>query len=111
MKNLDILFIRACKSSNPRKRLKSVYRRFYGDYEHGNIFIIHKLVDVAEEYLPVNVSKLVQALDPDENFRHLVGGTYDYRDEILRFFINHFRFTLASKLKENGFISPTRFSR
>ena len=34
LSKVEILFIRACKSLDSEKRIRSVYRRFYGNYDN-----------------------------------------------------------------------------
>jgi hypothetical protein len=63
MDNTTALFIRACKSKNPTKRLMSVHRRFYFDNkEHPSVNISHVigiLSDIVDEYLTLCTGNLL----------------------------------------------------
>lgn len=76
MKKLDMLYIRACKSKNPIKRLRSLYRRFYFQIEKESdkmIFttIMHNLLRIAEEAkIPKMSLELIEGLDPKRYYRY-----------------------------------------
>lgn len=59
MKPIDQLWIRACKSEDPKKRLLSVYRRFYCSYEDSEKYIFHILLGVCEKHCPIDPTRLV----------------------------------------------------
>lgn len=65
MNKIDQLFIRACKSLNPDIRLRSVYRRFYGNYEHHDIHIANVLISLNEKYDIVSAKICMLELSPD----------------------------------------------
>ena len=62
MDNTTILFIRACKSQDSIKRLRSVYRRFYGAYgEVSDISSISDLlVHIVDEVSPMSLSEYLR---------------------------------------------------
>jgi hypothetical protein len=51
MDKVDNLLIRACKADNPDKRLKSVYRRFYGNYPDPEQYLVVILSRICDLYL------------------------------------------------------------
>lgn len=69
LNNLNKLYIRACKSKNPQKRLRSIYRRFYF-YQPAiqDEVIANNLAAIVEEYNLLTISKLTQALDPCNDY-------------------------------------------
>ncbi len=62
MDNISQLLIRACKSKDPTRRLKSVYRRFYGSYgEHKDLVAIsHLLVHLVDEVCPMKLAEYLR---------------------------------------------------
>ena len=72
MDNTTLLFIRACKSKDPRTRIESVYRRFYlsastEEQEQKHIVIIlAKVCDTAK--IPITFVDLIDELQPDHIF-------------------------------------------
>ena len=71
MTKTEILFIRACKSKDGRKRLNSVYRRMYikSDNEQANTWHISNILSSICTKLGMTVSQLVQDLDPTHAWR------------------------------------------
>lgn len=64
---IDQLFIRACKSrSHQLKRVEWLYRRFYLGRENVEGFIAGVLCRIADQYLDLRPSFLIQAFSPDE---------------------------------------------
>lgn len=104
MKNLDQLFIRACKSKNARTRLKSVYNRFYFGkcIVHQEPFINTILLDLAQKLYPITPSKLYSGMMDEAFF-----SNNDYHSNILSVMINHFRF--AEKTNLEGLTTPAFF--
>lgn len=67
MNSLDQLFIRACKSKEPRTRIRSVYNRFYlRNLPHKDIHIIGILANLCEKYTPMTASELITELSPEQ---------------------------------------------
>lgn len=64
MDNITALFIRACKSSDPEKRVRSVYRRFYGSTKLCNAQLAYLLGEIVEEYNLISITALISRLDP-----------------------------------------------
>lgn len=64
MDNTTALFIRACKSKNAEKRLYSVYRKRYGNYEHVEPNIAYILSKITDEYLNINNCQMIEKLNP-----------------------------------------------
>lgn len=59
---IDQLFIRACKSSNPDKRLRSIYRRFYlkASHEDETIYISNHLVYLVDKYFTLSIGEYLR---------------------------------------------------
>ncbi len=64
MTNLDMLLIRACKSKNPKVRLASLYRRFYGSYTEKEQILttLYLLIEIIEKYGITSLDKFVSDL-------------------------------------------------
>ena len=68
MTKLEMLFVRACKSSSD-KRVYSVYRRFYyvGHWvkqDELDARVSSVLLDICEKYCPVDIRELIGRLNP-----------------------------------------------
>jgi len=109
MNNQDMLFIRACKSRNPERRVMSVYRRFYwgthvlSDQERicAVTGILTNLVNV---FNPISAGSLIRELGP--------GADYKYRDlsfyeRVFTVMVSRLRLTKPEKFP--GYIAPAYF--
>ncbi len=97
---LEMLIIRACKSKNPRKRLESVYRRFY--YHKVNTSaILHILLDVIDKYFPTLPSKAIMYTKPDFYDKSL-----SWEERTLNGCIFRIRSEQVDKILPNEFIWP-----
>lgn len=93
MKTPDIiqtLFIRACKSKDPEKRVSSVYRRFYLPYSESDTtaIIASLLTEIVEQYTPIHLHKLLKELSPQAYFYN---PETDYWTKVKNILINHIR--------------------
>jgi len=70
MDNTTQLFIRACKSKNSEKRLYSVYRRFYGNYENVEPNIAYILSKICDEYLNITNTQMIEKLNPTNTWMY-----------------------------------------
>jgi len=102
MNKIDQLFIRACKSKNPYKRLKSIRRRFYIHLAHDDYYITLKLTEICDKYLPVKSSKILEELIHPFMLRDA-----PIQDKLFRIFLNNIRFADASVFP--GFIPPAYY--
>lgn len=107
--NTEMLFIRACKSSDPYKRVRSVYRRFYYGGKSSDVFInfviTQLFANICDKHMPISSSDLISKVNPNQacNF----GNSYDVI--CFRALINHIRLIEVSKIP--GFKIPLRFRR
>lgn len=63
MDNIDQLFIRACKSKEPDKRLESLVRRFYMTGSKTNKSLIISILSVmCDNHCPIKISKLTNLI-------------------------------------------------
>lgn len=61
---LEMLWIRACKSEEPEKRLVSLYRRFYTRClapSEQTYYITFKLVELCDNHFPICLMDVLQA--------------------------------------------------
>lgn len=100
MDKRELLFIRACKSMNPQRRLTSVHRRFYlADRQQcHNRHICDILAVICEKYIPISVRKLVNELHPNTSWWVVEPEHRDFDSRALRVLVNHIRFTENTKL-------------
>lgn len=110
MNTTDLLFIRACKSNHPMRRVISVYKRFYyrGEYNFRDIAQI--LSSVCAINAPIQPDKLISDLNPLGAWKFIdAEKEYNYWEHVSNILIGHLRYTAASKIP--GFIAPSRFKR
>lgn len=103
MTKLDMLWVRACKSKNPQRRLQSVYRRFYlcGEPEVEDLAGI--LCDLVDKYLDLPLHNVIDGLNPN----HPYYMEHTYHEQVLAFFTSKLRLSPSSCYK--GYIAPRRF--
>jgi hypothetical protein len=103
------LFIRACKSNNPKQRVQSVYNRFYGKFADSETPIAGLLLEICEDYNLLTLSKLASELDPNHPLRRLFPERCEnnYWQNVINICTSAIRLTTKDKLE--GFISPRRF--
>ena len=105
MDKLDMLFIRACKAKDPRKRLNSLYYRFFlvqnrtGNEPH----ILHKLAAICDRYDLIGVKELIYKLSPD-SWMYVNSENGDIRFDVLLSIVR-----LSNVAKFPDFISPAVF--
>lgn len=108
------LLIRACKSGDPDKRLKSIYRRLYlmdMRYVDDNVcdyVVCENLLKIITEFIPhkIDVLKILSEFAPDSYY--MVG----YKDKphwyrVKRLLISYLRFSNTEDLI--GYKSPLKF--
>ena len=105
----EMLFIRARKSANPAKRLQSVYRRFYGNYDYNPWYVVGILISIVEKYFPIDLLHVFSSLNVDNSIAFR-GVKNAYALNALHILYNHIRFLEVSKLPED-FIKPICFRR
>jgi hypothetical protein len=67
---IQTLFLRACKSKDPHKRVTSVYRRFYL-YQNVHDYILSTiLADIVEEFCPIKLNKILRELGEHPMFSY-----------------------------------------
>lgn len=109
MRKIDQLFIRACKSREPRVRLHSLYKRFYlaGDssYEDREGSIGDILLGIIDKHFPnTKVSDVVYKMYPDH---YLMEIGESYYSRVVSVCISEIRFTKIYEIK--GLSTPRRF--
>jgi hypothetical protein len=97
---LEMLVIRACKSSNPRKRLESVYRRFYY-HEVQTSAILSIVLDVIDKYFPTLPSRAIMYTKPDWYDKSL-----SWEERTLNGCVFRIRMEQVDKILPNEFIWP-----
>ena len=117
MTKLDMLLIRACKTENPNKRLRSIYRRFYlnsKEYEFNLVGIMSKIVD---EYCPITMIEYFRIKDEKKRQYDTCLAVHgemppEEWEQELNILINHIRFNFNNEhFKETGCKVPIIFRR
>jgi len=104
------LLIRACKSKNPLKRLRSIYRRFYLDRFTDYEFYAHVggfLLDICVDYDLYPLTKFVSDLEPKLSWMHGIPKNAPYKKRVLMLCISKIKLTETSKFQ--GLTRPLRF--
>ncbi len=102
----EMLFIRACKSLDPKKRLMSVYRRLYlGGIteEFAILYISSLLADIVQRYKLIDLDTLIHNLSPN-SFDY---KQYSYNEKVFYTLINAIRFAEYKKFPR--LIKPLRY--
>ena len=113
---LDILWIRACKSKEPEKRLVSLYRRFYHSKlnlkypSHPIVYIVPILLELCDSYFPM---KLVTLLEREVVYSEKHGCKQPFYLTLFFFetgiwHIGH-QVNLVTLQQTTNFIPPKRF--
>lgn len=117
-KLINILIIRACKSTDPNARLKSVYKRFWLNTEKTDPFfentwrlvIMHQLVDIASE-MNIKISNLLHRMEEHDSLkRFLKEDTDTWRQMMFNALVAEIRFTAAKDLPD-WVIPPKKFRK
>lgn len=109
MKKLDQLFIRACKSYDPYKRIRSVYKRFYAIDVPEDHHIAGVLSEVFERNCLIKISDIYWDFHPDNQFSILNDGDQPYAEKFIRYFISKIRYKNTSNFP--GLTSPARYKK
>jgi hypothetical protein len=107
MNKTELLFIRASKSLDPLTRIRSVYRRRYGNYDNRDSHILSIFTNICEKYNIISIGALLTALDPNNIWKY---SSVDdgYQLQALKVLISHVR--LSEIIKFEGYIAPLRFT-
>lgn len=102
----DMLFIRACKHS--RKRVESVYKRFYMKDEKYLPNLMCLLAEICDKYFEVNLVRFLSELSPN-SVRRLFYKDEPYWSHAVQLLINQIKFTDGDYLKKIGYKVPRMF--
>jgi hypothetical protein len=115
MDKVTQLFIRACKSINPDKRLQSVYKRFYGSKDMYSEHISVILLKICQDYNLLTLESFASKIGREISWilspvfnRHSKTVDYNsYLESVNSVCISAIRLTKVSKLE--GFTAPRKF--
>jgi hypothetical protein len=105
MNKIDMLFVRACKGPESRRRVLSVYRRFYASYPRESLNVEYAarcLFKIAEEVKPIPAHHLLEKLAPS-----WYGTKRDYWDRALETVITWLAITERQHLPD--YVPPLAF--
>ena len=108
MNKHDQLFIRACKSKDPKKRLYSVLNRLYlrnmtPEFKRANLMMV--LSEVCDKNLPLSTAKLVAEVLATPVQELMGGATEHMQNKLIRVLTAHIRYSLVS---DSGFTVPAK---
>lgn len=101
----EILWIRACKSKNPIKRLESLYKRIYLYNDNGN-YTLHLagiIAKIGEKHKLFNIIDVIEGIQREPFYIR----SECYEKRCLSFFISKIRLSKISIY--NGFIPLRKF--
>ena len=102
------LFIRACKSKDPKKRVISVYKRFYCKNNNPIPPLINILSNICDEFIEIKTFNLLVEISP-ENSWLTCESEYNFNEACLNVLISKIRLTEVSKF--TGLSKPLMFKR
>tara|TARA_R110002072_G_scaffold299355_1_gene474686 strand:+ start:1313 stop:1645 length:333 start_codon:yes stop_codon:yes gene_type:complete len=108
MNKIDQLFIRACKSRNPKKRVLSVYRRFYCSRDNVEFYVAGTLTDIVDKNLDYSASDMLSDMNPDNAWRW-VEGDASYWERVNAVLISKIRLSKIDKFE--GLTAPLMFKK
>lgn len=109
MDTTEQLFIRACKSREPYKRVANVYRHFYLSYNIDNGAIAHILMDIAEKYIEIKLPRVLNRLNPNTFDLVPYNIDDDYWTKCVKILISEIRFSSVDKFP--GLTIPAMFRK
>lgn len=111
---IQVLFVRACKTSSADYRLKRLYKAFYfGGYEKIEDFknyshLARILMDICKSQNLIDPEKLVEELDPNHCWKYNYGvdseGEYNYWRHVMWVLIDRIRHSPTNLFE--GYIQP-----
>jgi hypothetical protein len=108
MNKTHLLFIRACKSKDPKKRVSSVYRRLYlSDHTPDDFALAGILASIGEQYLNYPLSDVLVDLHPHHKWKYGLTESASHWAFVKAVLISKLR--LASIDRFPGYIKPKRF--
>jgi hypothetical protein len=118
MDKINQLWIRACKTQDSVKRLKSVYRRYYGDYglQDNERSIASILTSLVDEVFPMSISKFLQdkySYNTYDKMYMVMKGGEETSEALTLIYImrDRLRYTTKQQLIESGVTSPAKWRR
>jgi hypothetical protein len=109
---LQMLFIRACKSNNPQKRLQRLYHAFYGcsiDIPQAelNMHISNNLMDICERYELTKLRDVMAVMNPSHYISRGYAPDTPYWEMVSITMSNVIRFTEVKQFP--GMRLPRKF--
>lgn len=110
MDKIDSLFVRACKSENPEKRLHSLYRRFWIGSIYPEILvkereqvIATRLLAILLEVYPSKLVNLIHGIDPECGGYNIFCSTDSYYTKVYKEAARLIRYIPATNFIPKGF--------
>lgn len=105
MTKTELLFIRACKSLNPEKRVFSVYKRYYyySNKAYTREALISILANICDNYLDISVSRVIQDMYPHK----FLNDNRTYNERAFDALVSWVRLTPVDTI--DGYVAPVKF--
>lgn len=109
MDKTEILFIRACKSAQPARRVDRVYKSTY--YNSGQVdtrHVISVLLGIVEKYHLMSLRTFATDMNPNQSWKFVDEGS-SYNEQLKAVLISTIRLTNVSELP--GYPLPARYRK
>lgn len=109
MNKKEMLFIRACKSKNPTKRLKTLHNKIYVYESEARTEnnLINSLSNICQDYELMGVADLIGEMSRVKGKYRFYKTKVSFQELCLEALISKIRFSGVSKF--DGLIPPARF--
>lgn len=110
MTKLEMLFIRACKSENPDRRIDRLYRMFYYSQVE-DINIARILLSIADKYAEdMGIRNLIDDLAPGNAWKYGCDENSNYYTKVRRIMTSRIQLTMVSRWGTE-FILPAKWRK
>jgi len=111
MDKTEILFVRACKSRQPLRRVDRVYKSYYYNNNNGEVDTLHiisVLLRIVEKYNLMSLRTLAADMNPNQAWKFVDEGS-SYNEQLKAVLISTIRLTNVSDLP--GYPLPARYRK
>ena len=107
---MDQMYVNACKSENPERRLKSIRRRNYLKVSEAESlhYTIQSLVNIVDKYCPMTVAKVLEELSDGKYWYENPASDMNRRKLIM--LINQIGFSNCDTFGKD-YVAPARFRK
>jgi hypothetical protein len=105
MTKIELLFVRACKTSDPQRRVRSVYQRYYGRYQREVMdnALVGILASICDSNINIPLLRVLSEMSPQARSNY--GDEMSYTVFCVNFLISKIQNSEIALF--NGYIAPT----